>query len=73
MLLSDSQLQRYSTTRQKRIEITWVTSQALQQIVRISLQYFCRLLTPRLRDELHVCHPSKSIDSRAMHNATYAR
>ena len=43
MLLSDSQLQRSSTTHQKRNHITWGAFQALQQIVRISLQYFRRL------------------------------
>ena len=72
MLLSDFPLQRSNATRQKRTQITWVASQALQQIVRIPLQYFCRLLTPRLRDELHVCHPSKFIDSKAMSNTTGA-
>jgi len=41
--ISDSQLQRSSTTRQKRNYITWVASQALQQLVRISLLYFRRL------------------------------
>ena len=43
MLLSDFPLQQSNTTRQKRTQITWVASQALQKIVRISIQYFRRL------------------------------